>query len=329
MIIDLLQGFVPQPWVQTLDFSTLEKVSGSYVSDDLRTREDDVIWRVRHQDTWLYIYLLIEFQSSIDRYMAIRIMVYIGLLYQDLIKSGELSEDRRLPPVFPLVLYNGEKRWDAATELKDLIVSLPGGLEDYRPSLKYLLLDEGSYAHEQLVPLKNLVAAIFRLENARSPDEIVEVISHLMDWLQGPEQTRIRRSFTIWIKRVLLAADPDPASAESLNDLTEIKTMLRQRVSEWTREWEQQGWTKGMEKGLEKGMEKGIEQGLEEGVEKGEKSLLIRLVVRRFGPDIGVQAQLKIEALPSAQDLEAVGDWILECEDGEQLLIKLDECLGA
>ncbi len=25
---------------------TLEKVSGSYVSDDLRDREDDIVWRV-------------------------------------------------------------------------------------------------------------------------------------------------------------------------------------------------------------------------------------------------------------------------------------------
>ncbi len=79
IIIDLLQGFVHEPWVKELDFTTLEKVSGSYVSDDLRSREDDVIWRVQYQQGWIYVYLLIEFQSSIDRYM--------GLLYQDLIKS--------------------------------------------------------------------------------------------------------------------------------------------------------------------------------------------------------------------------------------------------
>ena len=36
MIKDLLQGFVPQSWVQALDFSTLEKVNASYVTDDLR-----------------------------------------------------------------------------------------------------------------------------------------------------------------------------------------------------------------------------------------------------------------------------------------------------
>ena len=86
IIIDLLKGFVHEDWVKELDFKTLEKVSGSYVTDDLRAREDDVIWRVKCQQSWIYIYLLIEFQSTIDKYMAVRLMTYMGLLYQDLIQ---------------------------------------------------------------------------------------------------------------------------------------------------------------------------------------------------------------------------------------------------
>jgi len=129
IIIDLLQGFVHEQWVEALDFSTLEKVSGSYISDDLRSRENDVIWRVKCYDHWLYIYLLIEFQSSVDRFMAVRLLTYIGLLYQDLIKSKQFVGKRQLPPVFPVVLYNGEPRWTAPTELKALIATAPAGLQ--------------------------------------------------------------------------------------------------------------------------------------------------------------------------------------------------------
>ncbi len=49
LVEDLLRGFVPEDWVGGVDFSTLEKVSGSYVSDDLRDREDDLIWQVKLQ----------------------------------------------------------------------------------------------------------------------------------------------------------------------------------------------------------------------------------------------------------------------------------------
>ncbi len=66
MVKDLLQGFVKEDWVEDLDFDTLERKNGSYVSDDLRTREDDIIWRVkwRGSDRCLYVYLLLEFQTE-------------------------------------------------------------------------------------------------------------------------------------------------------------------------------------------------------------------------------------------------------------------------
>jgi predicted transposase YdaD len=49
LVADLLRGFVHEPWVAELDFSTLEKVNSSYISDDLRERADDVVWRVRER----------------------------------------------------------------------------------------------------------------------------------------------------------------------------------------------------------------------------------------------------------------------------------------
>ncbi|WP_350282773.1 Rpn family recombination-promoting nuclease/putative transposase [Nitrosomonas sp.] len=47
MVADLLRGFVREEWVHELDYSTLEKINGSYISDDLRERQDDIIWRLR------------------------------------------------------------------------------------------------------------------------------------------------------------------------------------------------------------------------------------------------------------------------------------------
>ncbi|MBF0219328.1 MAG: Rpn family recombination-promoting nuclease/putative transposase [Gammaproteobacteria bacterium] len=93
MVEGLLRDFVKEPWLAELDYSTLERCNGSYVSDDLRQRADDIIWRVKLKESgqWLYLYLLIEFQSEDDPQMALRIMVYTGLLYQDLIKSGVVN----------------------------------------------------------------------------------------------------------------------------------------------------------------------------------------------------------------------------------------------
>lgn len=83
MIRDLLLGFVDEPWVAEVDLSTLERISSAYVSDGLRDREADIVWRVRWRDQRMYRYILLEFQSAVEKYMAVRVLTYEGLLYQD------------------------------------------------------------------------------------------------------------------------------------------------------------------------------------------------------------------------------------------------------
>jgi predicted transposase/invertase (TIGR01784 family) len=139
MVHDLIVGFLPAEWVQDFDMSTLERKNGNYVTDDLRERENDIIWRVRFKGKWLYLYILLEFQSSVDRFMAVRLLTYMGLLYQDLIKTQQFTDDGLLPPILPIVLYNGESRWTAAQSLQALVAQPTNGLQRYLPQLEYVL----------------------------------------------------------------------------------------------------------------------------------------------------------------------------------------------
>jgi hypothetical protein len=70
-----------------------------------------------------------EFQSTVDRYMAVRMLSYVALLYQDLIKAKQVTADGRLPPVLPIVLNNGFVRWYAEPELTALIQHGPRALD--------------------------------------------------------------------------------------------------------------------------------------------------------------------------------------------------------
>ena len=72
MVESLLRDFVPEDFISELDFSTLEQCSGSYVTDDLRERHDDLVWRLRWTESWCYLYLLLEFHSTPDPWMAVR-----------------------------------------------------------------------------------------------------------------------------------------------------------------------------------------------------------------------------------------------------------------
>jgi predicted transposase/invertase (TIGR01784 family) len=222
----------------------------------LRSREDDLIWRVKCQDQWLYVYLLLEFQSTVDRFMAVRLMTYIGLLYQDLLKQQTFKKSQKLPPVVPVVLYNGKKRWTAATELSELIADLPHAISHYKPNLRYLLLDEGRFSQDALNPLKNLVAAVFRLENAQTHTDIIAVVDDLLCWLKQPQQQALNRYFTLWIKRVLRSARNLEQPIENLNDLTEVRAMLAETVKGWASQWKAEGLAEGRQEGIVQGAEK-------------------------------------------------------------------------
>ena len=167
MVRDLLDGFAARGWSGALDFDSLNPLPASYVSPDLRQRHGDLVWRCRFRDEgWLYVVLLLEFQSAVDRAMAVRMLTYIGLLYQKLIGEGVLRERAALPPVLPIVIYNGRRPWTAPADVAELIASGGAALARYQPSQRYFLLDEGRVGDEDLPP-GNLVSALIALETNR------------------------------------------------------------------------------------------------------------------------------------------------------------------
>ncbi len=333
MVADLLRGFVKEGWVNELDFSTLEKINGSYISDDLRERQDDIIWRLRRkqgkQDEWLYVYLLLEFQSTVDWFMAVRIMTYIGLLYQDLIRSESIKTGEQLPPVLPMVLYNGDHRWQAPVNMGELILPAPGGLDRYRPQLNYLLLDEGRYHEHELVALRNLTAALFRLENSRTPEDVQQVLQALITWLHTPEQDSLRRAFTVWLKRVFLPGRMPKTSFDEIHDLQEVYSMLSERVKDWTKDWKQQGIEEGKQIGIQEGKRIGIQEGKQIGIREGrqegrqegrlegEVEFFLRLLERKFGPADEI-TQTRIKSADS-QTLLRWGERILVAQTIEEV----------
>ena len=149
MVEDLLRvvrvlppGDDPTRWIDDLDFTTLEKLSAEYLGDDLRKRYGDLVWRVRFRGRWLHLLVLLEFQSTDDAEMALRILEYTVLLYRELVRNRALGPSGRCPAVVPVVVYNGDTRWQAAREVRDLIEPVEESVLAYQPSRRYILVDE-------------------------------------------------------------------------------------------------------------------------------------------------------------------------------------------
>jgi len=296
LIEDLIRRYIGhgETWVDDLDFSTLERVSTAHVSESLKSRDGDVGWRVRLRDTPVAIYLLVEFQSAPQRFMALRESVYLGLFLQQLLKQGGLTPDGLLPLVLSIVVYNGKARWLAPRELAELIRGIDGPLAAFVPRLWYLLIEMEAYEEAELQG-DNLVSLLIRLERGRTPEELSLVIRDLVAAVPGPDEGGLRRAFVVWIRRVLLAGRREEEIPELVN-LEEFRTMLLETVEEWNKEI----------------LEKGRKEGLEKGLEKGHRQLLLRQLAVKFGTlDKGTRARV---AAASSQRLMAWGERVLTAE---------------
>ena len=256
MVESLLRDFVSADFIADLDFSTLERCSGSYVTDDLRERHDDIVWRVGwKKGSWCYVALLLEFQSTPDHWMALRTLSYTTLLLLDLVKTGKVRENEGLPPVFPIVIYNGGKAWKAPQEVAALFAPMPESLKYYRPQHRHFLLDESRVPGEELDKSKGLVAQLLRLERAQEPEQVRQIVRELIARLHGPEYLSLRRAFTVWLGRVVLKRSGITEEIPEFQDLREVDAMLEERAAQWKNEYITLGRKEGEAKGLGRGVQ--------------------------------------------------------------------------
>ena len=98
LIEDLLRGFLPEEVLDALDFDSLERVKTEFLAKDTsgkpRERRSDAVWKIRLRDGGqVLVYLMLEFQSTIDRWMALRVLTYTALLLEDLVRHGHVGQE--------------------------------------------------------------------------------------------------------------------------------------------------------------------------------------------------------------------------------------------
>ncbi|WP_281103774.1 Rpn family recombination-promoting nuclease/putative transposase [Vreelandella jeotgali] len=237
--------------------------------------------------------------------MPLRMMHYAAGFHDHLIKNGETTARKGLPPVFPMVLYNGSKPWAARQDVFDMIAPRPPGLlQPYQPHLRYYLVDEGRYSDEDLAERNSVLSGIFGIEKAREGREALQkAVDRIVAIIQAdPDKDRIDRIVTRWIKRHFerLGAKVD---LTELNSLVEDRNMLADNLENWAKRERQEG----------------RREGRQEGEVKGEAKLLKTMIVSKYG-ECPEWVQEKLNEADSEQ-LGAWGQKIFQASTLEGLLL--------
>lgn len=120
-----LRLVLPREIVARLDWATLEVQSGTFVSDELRSRQSDLLFRTRLDGHNAFVYILLEHQSRSDNLMPFRMLEYIVSIWNHYLRAQ--PDARSLPPIIPVVVHVGPTgcRWTAPMDVAELIDVMP------------------------------------------------------------------------------------------------------------------------------------------------------------------------------------------------------------
>ncbi len=106
-----------------------------------------------------------------------------------------------------------------------------------------------------------------------------------------------------------------------------MTTLMEARLQEWHDNAIAQGVRQGVQQGLQQGVRQGLQQGVRQGVHQGQADLLRRQAERRFDAETARRLSALLEGADADRLIE-VGDWIVECGSGNELLERLRQASG-
>ncbi|WP_370038126.1 Rpn family recombination-promoting nuclease/putative transposase [Petrotoga sp. Shatin.DS.tank11.9.2.9.3] len=251
----------------------------SYVDEDLKESHSDMLYKTRINGKDGYIYILFEHKSYNDPRVLLQLLKYILRIWEEKYNT----KTNKLPIIIPLVIYNGENKWNIETKLINLIEGieeLPEIMKQYIPTYQYEIYDFSPEEKLGIVGLANLKAILqtTRVARVRRGEKFDEELRRAFELLVGIKD---KKTFNELFESCMLYLmyTRDDINIEKVKEVA--KKVMDERgelIMTIT------------EKLKNEGMEKGIEKGKLE----GERELIIEILNQRFGEDFDKSLEEKI-----------------------------------
>jgi predicted transposase/invertase (TIGR01784 family) len=180
-------------------------------------------------------------------------------LYDQMYRS---SRRGKLPAVFPVLLYNGSKRWTVPRNIRGLIEEVVPA--KYIPSFEYYTIVERDIPDRVLKHLKGLMSAVIYLEKQQDRESLGKALDTAIELIaeERPEQLRM---FTTWVN-AMFRGSLSEEDMEKITDLTEVRSMLSELVDEIAEDKKREG----------------IEEGKREGIQEARKENALRMIRKGY-----------------------------------------------
>ncbi len=268
----LLQTALPPEVRDRIDWSSLTLQDGTFLDEDLRESQSDLLYHVELAETQepVALYLLFEHQSSPDRWMRFRLLKYCCRIWDASLRQA--PDQTGLRPIVPVVFYQGPRGWSYSTELADLF---PEAVRSWpwQPQFAHVLLDQTTLEPEEVAGEveARIAQLLMMVAFNRHVEAALELAAALVQRLQaGGRVDRVRR----YALYVMATVEPDRIETykqalrrHGMDQGDAIMTYAQQLLDEGRAEGRVEGRAEGRAEGEAKGEAKGRAEGQVEVVE--------------------------------------------------------------
>ena len=212
----------------------------------------------KYNDGNLYSAFIIENQSYVDMSMVVRAAVYEYVAYERMLKKSKKNKSKeKLPMVNILVFYTGERPWNAARQLSELVE-----------------VDERfkSYFHDyqmNLIEITGNTSYNFNEEDVYNLFYICRSIYDQSIYEEKSNHFGLVKSSVLKVVKTL--TDVEWLDLEELEKKEKIEMCEAEKrwLEAKSKEWEAEGIRKGIEQGIEQGSENNRKEMYQTMVDKG------------------------------------------------------------
>ncbi|ARD86892.1 transposase [Rickettsia bellii] len=163
---EFLEYYLPEDFKKLIDLSKITVEQESYIEESLSKKYSDIVYGIETKEYGKgFVYILIEAQSTVDYWTALRLWKYTLLLCE-----RHKEKRNKLPLVYNLVIYNGKQVYNAPRNLWDLftnsVMAKKLMMEDYQ------LVDLQAMSDNEIVKKKHIGMLEYILKHIHERDMI-------------------------------------------------------------------------------------------------------------------------------------------------------------
>lgn len=265
---EFLEIHLPVYIKDIVDIESLQMQKESFIDSSLKKSYCDLLFASPKNQ---YIYILVEHQSSNDPMMAFRLLKYMFSICDRHI--NQKPKPKYLPLIYPLLIYNGKKKYTARRNIWELFANPQLAKECFTGD--YQLIDLPNMSNDETLKTQNAGMMQYLMKNIHARD-MIQAWEELAQLLQNKFHITLQDIDSAYLISCLcytsskINEEQKPDLGRFLkNNLKNEDVIMTSLAEVWKKEGKEAGIAEGMQQGMQQGIHKGMQQGMQQGMHKG------------------------------------------------------------